>query len=212
MNSLQPVVLIVSGNSHLCSELREMLVARGMAVSAIESAIDYLTHGRRATASCLIVDASLPEMSGFELQRRVRGTDAPVVIVSGSGQICDSVSAMKLGAIDYLALPADPDALLAAVQAAIAHDRAGRARRQRFISLTPREREVAALVVRGLRNKIIAADLGISLVTVQIHRRKVMRKMNARSLPDLVRMTDALGFSTQSSAVARTGMLFSQAS
>lgn len=195
MDTVQPVVLIVSGNICLRHEVRTTLAARAIKVIELDSATRYLTHDERATASCVIVDVKLPDMSGFELQQHVRGTDAPVVIVSGSAQIWESVTAMKLGAIDYLSLPTDPAALLAAVHAAIARDRVGRGHRQRLTSLTPREREVAALVVRGLRNKVIAADLGISLVTVQIHRGKVMRKMRARSLPDLVRIADALGIS-----------------
>jgi FixJ family two-component response regulator len=194
MNSLQPVVFIVSDSGSVRNELRASLVIRGMSVTDLGSAKEYLTHGGRAAAACLIVDVALADMSGFELQQRVRGTDAPVVIVSASGQIWQSVTAMRLGAVDYLPLPAETDALLRAVHAAVEQDRIGRSQRQRFTSLTPREREVAGLVVRGLRSKHIAADLGISVVTVQIHRGKIMRKMRARSLPDLVRMADALGF------------------
>lgn len=202
MDSLQPVVFIVSGVASLRSELSAMLAGCGLSVTEIGSAAEYLTHSRRALAACLIVDVDLPDMSGFELQQRIRGTDASVVIVSRIGNIRESVRAMKGGAIDYLPAPMDAAALLYAVHAAIAENHVAHGQRLRFASLTPREREIANMVVRGLRNKIIAADLGISMVTVQIHRGNIMRKMRARSLPDLVRMGDALGFSESQSMAA----------
>jgi FixJ family two-component response regulator len=143
----------------------------------------------------------LPDMSGLEFQQQVATTHAPVIIVSRLVEIRKSVLCMRAGAIDFLPLPVDASALFGAVEIALDLDRRTRARRllcatlhQRLSSLTRREREVAALVVRGLMNKHIAAELGISLVTVQIHRGNIMRKMKAQSLADLVHMAHLTGF------------------
>ena len=140
-------------------------------------------------------------MSGLEFIRKTATTDAPAVMISRHGEIRTSVEAIKAGAIDFLTTPLEPAALLHAVRAALERDLQTRPQRflrenlkKRFQALSQREREAAALIVRGLRNKHIAEKLGISMVTVQIHRGNVMRKMEAHSLAELVRMADMLGF------------------
>jgi FixJ family two-component response regulator len=147
----------------------------------------------------LILDVDLPDMSGLDLQRQIAATDAPVVFVTGRSDVSCSVRAIKLGALDFMTIPVETTDLLEAIRAAIVHDRDTRAQRaadavlrQRYSSLTPRERQVLRLVVGGLRNKQSASELGISTFTLQIHRGQVMQKMQARSIPDLVRMAQTL--------------------
>lgn len=196
-----PTVTIISGSEEIRTSLQQVLRSRGMTSSSARSAAEYLRLPTPSAPSCLIVDMDLPDMSGLEFQQQVATTHAPVIIVSRLVEIRKSVLCMRAGAIDFLPLPVDASALFGAVEIALDLDRRTRARRllcatlhQRLSSLTRREREVAALVVRGLMNKHIAAELGISLVTVQIHRGNIMRKMKAQSLADLVHMAHLTGF------------------
>lgn len=150
--------------------------------------------------ACLILDVELPDISGLELQRQIaQGDHPPIVFITGHGDIPSSVQAIKHGAVDFLTKPFGDAELMAAVGAALTRDRENRAARaelraleERYLDLTPREREVLPLVVSGLLNKQAAAELGISEVTLQIHRRNVMQKMAAASLADLVRIAERL--------------------
>jgi FixJ family two-component response regulator len=174
-----------------------------MEMVSFRSAREYLEYDGRAEPSCLILDLQLPDMSGLELQRRLgERANAPIIFISDLCDVATSVNAMKAGAIDFLTQPFDSPALAAAMQTAFAENRRLRQRKAelaklqaRFSLLTPREREVLPLVVGGLLNKQAASVLGISEVTLQIHRSQVMRKMQANSFADLVRMAVKLRIS-----------------
>jgi FixJ family two-component response regulator len=178
-------------------EISACFSALGIKVIAFASAAEYLEFNCRDTAACLVLNTHLPDMSGFELQRRLAEKGNPsVIFISDHCDITSTVRAMKAGAIEFLTKPVDLQALVTAVQVAFTQDRKLRRRKaeladlnERFSLLTPREREVLPLVVGGLLNKQAAAVLGISEVTLQIHRSQVMRKTQAESLPELVRMT-----------------------
>jgi FixJ family two-component response regulator len=165
------------------------------------SAAEYIGFTKPDVPSCLILDVELPDINGLELQSRMAADPHPqIVFVTGHGDIPSSVRALKAGAVDFLTKPFGESELLGAIDAAIAQDREARRERahlavlqDRFAALTPREREVLPLVVSGLLNKQAAAELGISQVTLQIHRGRIMHKMEAESFADLVRMAGALG-------------------
>jgi FixJ family two-component response regulator len=163
--------------------------------------MELLDSDRLSDAQCLVLDVHLPDLSGLELQQRIGelGIDLPIVFITGRGDIPMSVRAMKAGALEFLQKPFDDETLLEAIDQGIARCHGTRREaeqvaglQQRYRSLTPRQREVFALVVRGLLNKQIAGELGTAERTVKIHRSQVMRKMNASSLPDLVRMSEQL--------------------
>jgi FixJ family two-component response regulator len=172
-----------------------------MSVISFSAARDYIDCKRNDTAACLILDLQLPDISGLELQKRlVDELSPPIIFISGRGDIPSTVQAMKGGAIEFLTKPVDPEALLPAVRAAFAKDRIKRDQRaelaelqQRFAQLSRREKEVLPLVVKGLLNKQSAAALGITEVTLQIHRSQIMKKTAADSFADLVRMASRLG-------------------
>lgn len=194
------LVLIVDDDFRVREALQELLAAAGLCSVAFGSAAEYLAYPRPDVPSCLILDVELPDINGLDLQRQI-GTEShpPIVFVTGHGDIPTSVRAIKAGALDFLTKPFSEAALLKLVHAAIAQDRQHRLYQVRlqhlrrcFQSLTPREREVMPLVVSGLLNKQAAAHLGITEVTLQIHRANVMRKMEADSLADLVRMAGSL--------------------
>ena len=193
---VRDVVYLVDDDSQFRREITEFLAARGMKVASFASAIEYLAYSRRDTAACAILNIFLPDLSGLELQRQLAQRDhTPVIFISDRCDIRSTVCAMKAGAVEFLTKPVDLAALIAAVSAALAQDRKLRrkkaelAKLQKCYSLlTPREREVLPLVVGGLLNKQAAAELGISEVTLQIHRGQVMRKMQAESFAELVRM------------------------
>jgi FixJ family two-component response regulator len=180
--------------------LTGFLNASGVEVVGFGSAADYLKHQRTDARACLILDLRLPDISGLELQRKlIGGWGPPIIFISGRGDIRSTVQAMKAGAIEFLTKPINPEALVASVTAAFGRDRLNREKRadiaalqERFSLLSPREREVLPLVVRGLLNKQSAAALGITEVTLQIHRSRIMRKMLADSFADLVRMAEKL--------------------
>jgi FixJ family two-component response regulator len=202
-----PVVLIVDDDRRLREALQDLLAASGLRSVAFDSAASYMAHPQPEAPACLLLDVELPDIHGLDLQRQIAsGYHPPIIFVTGHGDIPSSVRAIKAGALDFLTKPFDEQQLLALVAAALEQDRARRAElaalhslQQRFQSLTPREREVLPLVVSGLLNKQAAAQLGISVVTFQVHRTKVMRKMCADSLADLVRIAGSLEISVSHS-------------
>lgn len=188
--------------------LQGLLLSHGITTVTFSSALDFLNHHRTDAAGCLILDLQLPDISGLDLQKRLGDeSNPPIIFVSGRGDIPSTVQAMKAGAVEFLTKPVDPDLLLSAVRAAFATDRSRREQRaelaglqSRLALLSHREREVLPLVVKGLLNKQSAANLGISEVTLQIHRSQIMRKMAARSFAELVRMASKLGIPLEQAA------------
>jgi FixJ family two-component response regulator len=201
------IVFIVDDDEALREALGELLEANGVRSALFRSAGDYIGADKPDLPACLILDVELPDINGLELQRQIARDDhPPIVFITGHGDIPSSVRAIKHGAVDFLTKPFSDTALMAAIGSAIAQDRETRAKRaevgllrQRYQELSPREREVLPLVVSGLLNKQAAAELGISEVTLQIHRRNVMQKMAAASLADLVRIAERLEIPIQHS-------------
>jgi FixJ family two-component response regulator len=193
---IKETIHLVEGDPVFCAELLESLANLEARVIAFSSASQYLESCRAESASCLVLNSRLPDISGLELQRILSASfAAPLIFVSDQCDAASAVSAMKAGALDFLIKPFCVSNLVESVRAALIQDRKRRHRRaewvrlqERFASLTPREREVLPLVVGGLLNKQAAGVLGISEVTLQIHRSQVMRKMRAESFAELVRM------------------------
>jgi len=201
----QSVVFVVDDDASVRHALTNLLHSIDLHVEEFGSAADFLKNGRIAdgiAAACLILDVRLPGVSGLDFQADLAKADThlPIIFISGYGDIPMTVRAMKAGAVEFLTKPFREQDLLDAVQLALQRDRDRRARdvaflqtRARFEALTSREQEVLSLVTAGLMNKQIAAELGVSEITVKVHRGNAMKKMDARSLADLVRMADALG-------------------
>ena len=192
-------VFLVDDQPAILKALGRLLTAAGYEVQAYESARAFLDSGNAATPGCLVLDLSMPEMGGLALQQALaeRASALPVIFLSGHGDLDSGIRAMKQGAADFLTKPVDGEQLVAAVQLALARNtqaRAADAERgdilQRLASLTPREREVMALVAEGLLNKQVAAQLGTVEKTVKVHRARVMAKMQVRSVSALVRLVD----------------------
>jgi FixJ family two-component response regulator len=194
------IVFVVDDDPRMCEALGELFMSLGLHARAFGTAADYLAFPKPDLPACLILDLELPDMSGLDLQKRIAGEHhPPIIFITGHGDIPSSVCALKRGAVDFLTKPFDQRALIEAICAALAQDRRRRAEKaelgelhRRLACLTPREREVLPLVVGGFLNKQAAAELGISTITVQIHRSKIMHKMEAASLADLVRIADRL--------------------
>jgi FixJ family two-component response regulator len=194
------VVFIVDDDRRIREALCDLLESFEMHAVAFGSAAEYMAYPKPEVPSCLVLDVELPDINGLELQSRIAQGDHPhIVFITGHGDIPSSVRAIKAGAVDFLPKPFKEPDLMRAIDAALAQNRDARRKRaelaglhRRFASLTPREREVLPLVVSGLLNKQAAAELGISEVTLQIHRGSIMKKMQAQSLAELVRMAGAL--------------------
>jgi FixJ family two-component response regulator len=205
VNQPGEVVYLVDDDTSVREAIADFLEAAQIEVISFESATGFLKHERLDAAGCLVLDLQLPEMSGLDLQERLgRKSTLPIVFITGHGDIPSSVRAMKAGAMEFLTKPVDREALLAAVRAGFARDRENRERQaeltelqSRFSLLSPREREVLPLVVAGFLNKQSAAMLGITEITLQIHRGQIMRKMAAASFADLVRMCGTMGIPAQ---------------
>jgi FixJ family two-component response regulator len=198
----EPIVFVVDDDASVREALGRLIRSAGMQVEAFASAEAFLERARADTPACLVLDVQLPDLSGLDLQRRMADArnEIPIVFITGHGDIPTTVRAMKAGAVEFLTKPLVEGDVLESIRQAVETDRAARARqldaealRARCASLTPREAEVMAWVVAGLLNKQVAAELGISEETVKVHRGQVMRKMQADSLADLVRMSGRLG-------------------
>jgi FixJ family two-component response regulator len=200
-SAVSPIVFVVDDDASVRESLKDLLESVGLHVEVFESADAFLANRQPDVASCLVLDVRLPGRSGLEFQAELTkaGISLPIIFITGHGDIPMSVRAMKSGAVEFLTKPFRDQDLLEAVRAAIERDRARReqessiaALKTRFGSLTAREKEVIGYVSAGFLNKQIAAEMGISEVTVKVHRRNIMQKMNARSLAELVRMADLL--------------------
>lgn len=200
MTSDEHVVFIVDDDESIRESLGELLETHGIHTIAFGSAGEYVGAEKPDVPACLILDVELPDINGLELQRQIaEGDHPPIVFITGHGDIPSSVRAIKHGAVDFLTKPFSDGDLMTAVHTAISLDRRTRLERaelsqlkQRYLHLTAREREVLPLVVSGLLNKQAASELGISEVTLQIHRRNAMQKMGVASLADLVRIAERL--------------------
>ncbi|MBP0595037.1 response regulator transcription factor [Paraburkholderia sp. LEh10] len=196
-----PVVFVVDDDVSVRESLQAMIRFAGLSAETYACAHDFLGRPRTMVPNCLVLDVSLPDLSGLDLQNLIASerTDMPIIFITGYGNVPTTVRAMKAGAVEFLTKPFDAQVLLEAIRHAIERSRATlveevrmQSLRDRYASLSPREREVMALVVSGLLNKQVGARLGITELTVKVHRRHVMRKMNARSLAELVDMARRL--------------------
>ena len=201
MPDVTSVVFVVDDDVSVRESLELLIKSAGWQPETFVSAQEFLSRPQPAVPCCLVLDVTLPGLNGLELQQRLADrTDMPIVFITGHGDIPMSVQAMKAGAVEFLTKPFKGDVLLDAIRGAIERSRAAlrrasemRVLRNCYASLTPREREVMALVVSGLLNKQVGGELGISEITVKAHRGQVMRKMKADSLPELVTMAASLG-------------------
>jgi FixJ family two-component response regulator len=202
MSEAKETVFIVDDDPSVLKALRRLLAAAGFEVAAFESPQAFLDRYDPGIPGCLVLDVAMPGLSGMELQQELaaRGSALPVVFLTGHGDVPLSVQAMKRGAADFLTKPVDENDLLAAVRGAFERGRALHKARaetaeieRRLATLTPREREVLQHIVAGRRNKQVAGELGIVEKTIKVHRARVMEKMRARSLAELVRLAERAG-------------------
>ena len=208
MPDVTPIVFVVDDDISVRESLELLIENAGWQPETFASAQSFLSRPRNTVPCCLVLDVTLPGLSGLELQQQLtERIDMPIIFITGDGDVPMTVRAMKAGAVEFLTKPFKDDVLLHAIRGALDCSRAAlrqeselRVLKNCYESLTPREREVMALVVSGLLNKQVGGELGISEITVKAHRGQVMRKMKADSLPDLVTMAARLGLRTASQA------------
>ena len=202
MEEQRPVVYVIDDDPSVRDGLDSLLRSVGYDTRCFASPRDFLLHPRSEAPACIVLDVRMPDASGLDFQDELTraGYLIPIIFLTGHGDVPMSVRAMKAGAVEFLLKPFREQDLLDAIRQALEMDRARLRKKaatvdlqERFASLTPREREVMALVARGLLNKQIAAEIGLSEITVKVHRGQAMRKMRADSVADLIRMADGLG-------------------
>jgi FixJ family two-component response regulator len=205
MSHATPIVFVVDDDVSVRESLELLIHSAGLKPEIFASAQEFLSHPLVSVPSCLVLDISLPDLNGLDLQKRIAADriSMPIIFLTGYGDVPTTVRAMKAGAVEFLTKPFDVDVLLMAIRQAIERSQAAlgdeeelRALRSYYATLTRREREVMALVVSGLLNKQVGGKLEISEITVKAHRGKMMRKMKARSLADLVTIAARLHLST----------------
>ncbi|NPC54834.1 response regulator transcription factor [Caenimonas soli] len=201
----RPIVFVVDDDPSMREAVQDLIASVGLEARGFASSREFFEAARPDAPACLVLDVRLPGSSGLNFQQELvqAGVLIPVIFITGHGDIPMSVRAIKAGAVEFLTKPFRDQELLDAINIGIERNRAQRREgavlddlRQRFAALTPREREIMALVILGRMNKQIAGDLGVSEVTVKVHRGQIMRKMRAKSLPELVRMGDVLRLAT----------------
>jgi FixJ family two-component response regulator len=202
-----PIVFVVDDDPSVREALESLIIQAGWRAVVFGSARDFLEHPRALVPSCLILDVTLPGLSGLELQSLIAGDriDTPIIFITGHADVPMTVKAMKAGAVEFLTKPVPEEVLITAIDSAISRSRVTLEQenemqmlRGLYAKLTPREREVMTLVVRGLLNKQVGGELVMAEITVKAHRGQVMRKMNAASFADLVNMAARLGFAPPS--------------
>ena len=208
MGEMTPIVFVIDDDPSMRAALEDLISSVGLQPRLFASPQEFLEGPRLDTPGCLVLDVRLPGMSGLTFQKELErvGITLPIIFITGHGDIPMSVRAMKAGAVEFLTKPFNDQEMLDAIHAAIERDRQGRRQavvvaelRERYTTLTERERQIMTLVVIGRANKQIAAELNLSEMTVKVHRGQAMRKMQAESLPELVRMADRLGVTNATS-------------
>jgi len=211
MSDVTPIVFIVDDDISVRESLESLIRCEGWQPETFASAQEFLAYSRVHIPNCLVLDVSLPGLNGLDLQSVVAAerTDMPIIFITGHGDVPMTVQAMKAGAVEFLTKPFNDDVLLAAIRAALERSRIAlgleaemQLLRDRYASLSQRERQVMVLVVSGLLNKQVGGELGISEITVKAHRGKVMQKMKADSLADLVKMAARLRLAPAASTAA----------
>ncbi|MBV2132773.1 response regulator [Pseudomonas sp. MAP12] len=201
MKPVDPIVFVVDDDLSLREALSSLIRSVGLRVETFASAQDFLRYQRPDVTACLVLDVRMPGLSGLDLQRELAHAEKriPIIFITGHGDIPMSVRAMKAGAIEFLPKPFRDEDLLDAIREGLERDQVAREQRgelaeiqDKYATLTSREREVIVLLVKGMLNKQVAAELGITEITIKVHRRRILQKMNAKSLPALVRMVEKL--------------------